>query len=118
MLEARFDYVLPTVAAICQSSAVKEYVVGVTAQPGARRRAYRDAVALLYPHFVLLVTGLLSGTALALERELQIAIRTDPACYRKCHRDRRDAAHRASLGGSERYRGERAYSLYMAWRDG
>jgi hypothetical protein len=113
---SHFDYLLDTIEAICRSPSLTEYIIGITARPSERRRAYRDAVALRYPHFVILATNLTRDQAWDLERDLQEAIRSVPICYRKYHPDRRNSTHRRSAGGSEQYAQGNAYSVYVSWR--
>ena len=113
--DGRNAHLLETVRAICTSPLVHEYVIGLTAQPTQRAKAYREAVLLLYPHFVVLKSGLMRDDAKLLEADLQHAILTVPICQRKYHPDRVGASYRGSVGGSSRYDGP-DYSVYMSWK--
>jgi hypothetical protein len=117
MRAARIDELVATVNAICASPEVEQYCIGLTATPLNRQRMYRRAIALMYPHFVILATDLTKEQALEMEAELQAAVKSSKTArlYRKYDPERRDAAHRASVGGSKNYTSN-DYSVYMSWR--
>ncbi|MDQ0392645.1 hypothetical protein [Labrys monachus] len=112
----KYRYVLDTVESICKSSAVDECIIGITAQSDQRRRAYRDAKVLQYPHFVVLIQDLKREDALGIEEYLQAQIKqpAGKAIYKKYHPDRRDGMHRRSVGGSDNYTD--GYTVYLTWR--
>lgn len=112
----RFTHLLPTIDVILTSPGVHEYVIGLTAKPGNRRRAYRDAVKLGYNHFVMLAAELTHTAAGKLEKQLQTAVWSDPRsrAWRKYHPEKRGKGHRNSSGGIK-HPGS-CYVVYMAWR--
>lgn len=112
-MQTEANRLFETVAVICASPSVHQFRIGVTATPSRRRYMYRVAVALLYPHFVILGPALRKVDCVDLERELQKRAKKDPTTYSKYDPTVRDLPHTRSVGGSGLHDD---YFIYIAWR--
>jgi len=116
LVGTKYEYLLDTVEAICASPKVKEFIIGITAQPESRRRAYRDAIALQYPHFVVLKGGFKHDNAWNLEQDLQAEVSARNYGRAKYSPERLGKPHKRSSGGSDRHTEDQIYSVYLTWR--
>lgn len=74
---------------------------------------YSVAVAVQYPHFVILCPPVSKARAITLEREIQRAVKAHPETYEKYAAVVRDQGYRGSVGGSAAHDN---YFVYMAWK--
>ena len=91
------------VSVFARSSAVKQYLIGITANEKSRRAAYDRED---FDYFVLLETGLTRDEALELERHLFDRLRNG----KKYHSEKKLSPYRKSSGGQV----GQQYSLYIA----
>ncbi len=95
-----------TLAAICKSPSVHEFVIGITDAPSRRRSSYQRWG---YPHFAVLATGFKRGAACSLEDWLQGKFAKHP----KYHPDKKGKPHR--VGASVKDPDAKNNVLYVAW---
>jgi hypothetical protein len=107
-LSKRFQYLFKTTRAILRSSAVKGFLIGVTATPIARRSLSRREG---FPNFVILATGFTPEKV----TEIEEALWTVFIKHKKYNRHHRDLPYRPSIGGTRRYSQSRAYVIYLTW---
>lgn len=105
-----------TIAAICRSPEVNQYLVGLTKLTATRKRnGYKR---FEFPHYVVLTDAMSAKDALALEAYLfeRTAHNEDQRSlvYRKYHHEKRTGPFRASTGGQANT-DDRIYSVYMTW---
>lgn len=86
------------IKSLIASPLIAQYLVGITANPVARRRRYfQDG----FDCFFILDMALDKPKALSMELELFDALINDPRTYRKYHAEKRDGTHRPSVGGRD-----------------
>jgi hypothetical protein len=116
MVAQRVERIVKTLSEIVHSDLVAEYRIGITATPDQRRSMYARALDLKYGSFAILETGLLDTDAKSIEKLLQAAAKGSVGPLADKYDPSAPAQYHPSIGGSAKYRGLPAYSVYVAWR--
>ena len=115
MARNNLESIHATIESVALSPVLKSYNVGVTINSERRRKQYINFDPM-WPHYVILRSGLSCSAANALEKSLHAKMQSnkESLVYLKYRKDTRDGKYTPSLGGLSKDN-DHPYDLYMAW---